>query len=232
MGEIASDYSVQFIDLNKLSGFNLQTIPTFTDVDLLHPNSIGAAVIANVVSNGFITSNNKGGSNVFTSILTVKANDAQKVVIGAPTGGGTIRLEADGFTDSFIRSNGNTELYGGNFITSGNVTGKDGFFTRDGVAIVEILGLDGTGGVVGTDTNHDLILRRSNIEKARLTTTGVIVTGVVTTSGYTVATLPTGVVGMTAYVTNATAPTYLATVVGGGSVVTPVFFNGTNWVCH
>lgn len=48
--------------------------------------------------------------------------------------------------------------------------------------------------------------------------------------GYTVATLPAGTVGDTAYVTDALAPTFLATIVGGGAVTTPVFFNGTNWV--
>jgi hypothetical protein len=50
------------------------------------------------------------------------------------------------------------------------------------------------------------------------------------TAGYTVATLPTGVTGMRAYVTNALAPSYGATVVGGGSVTIPVFYNGTNWI--
>lgn len=48
--------------------------------------------------------------------------------------------------------------------------------------------------------------------------------------GYTVATLPAGTTGDTAYVTDALAPTFLATVVGGGAVTTPVFYNGTNWV--
>lgn len=48
--------------------------------------------------------------------------------------------------------------------------------------------------------------------------------------GYTVATLPAGVVGMLTYVTDALAPTFLAAVVGGGAVVTPVFYNGTAWV--
>lgn len=47
---------------------------------------------------------------------------------------------------------------------------------------------------------------------------------------YTVSTLPTGVTGDTAYVTDALTPTYLGIIVGGGSVVTPVFYNGTNWV--
>jgi len=47
---------------------------------------------------------------------------------------------------------------------------------------------------------------------------------------YTVATLPVGTQGHIAYVTDALAPTFLALIVGGGSVVTPVFYNGTNWV--
>ncbi len=48
--------------------------------------------------------------------------------------------------------------------------------------------------------------------------------------GYTVSTLPVGVRGDRAYVTNATTPTYLGALVGGGTVVTPVFHNGTTWV--
>lgn len=52
----------------------------------------------------------------------------------------------------------------------------------------------------------------------------------VKTKGYTVATLPAGSQGMMAYVTDALAPTFLAIIVGGGTVVSPVFHNGTNWV--
>ena len=58
------------------------------------------------------------------------------------------------------------------------------------------------------------------------------VASVVRIAQYTVATLPTGTQGDNAYVTDALAPTFLATVVGGGSVVCPVFYNGTNWVAH
>lgn len=54
--------------------------------------------------------------------------------------------------------------------------------------------------------------------------------GTVRFKGYTVATLPAGVVGDNAYVTDALAPAFLSTVVGGGAIVTPVFYNGTNWV--
>jgi hypothetical protein len=47
---------------------------------------------------------------------------------------------------------------------------------------------------------------------------------------YTVSTLPTGTQGDTAFVTDALAPEFLVTVAGGGTVVTTVFFNGTNWI--
>lgn len=49
---------------------------------------------------------------------------------------------------------------------------------------------------------------------------------------YIVSTLPAGTLGDTALVTDASSPAYLVTVVGGGSVKCPVFFNGTNWVAH
>lgn len=48
--------------------------------------------------------------------------------------------------------------------------------------------------------------------------------------GYTVATLPAGTIGMHAYVTDAVAPTFLGLLVGGGTVTTPVFYNGSSWV--
>lgn len=55
--------------------------------------------------------------------------------------------------------------------------------------------------------------------------------GTVATAGYTVATLPAaGTAGRRAYVTDATAPTYLGALVGGGAVVCPVFDNGSAWV--
>jgi hypothetical protein len=48
--------------------------------------------------------------------------------------------------------------------------------------------------------------------------------------GYTVASLPTGTIGMVAYVTDALAPTFGAPLVGGGSVVAKAFYNGTTWI--
>ena len=50
-------------------------------------------------------------------------------------------------------------------------------------------------------------------------------------AAFTVATLPTaGTQGRRTWVTDATAPTFLGTLTGGGAVVTPVFDNGSAWV--
>lgn len=48
---------------------------------------------------------------------------------------------------------------------------------------------------------------------------------------YTVATLPVvATTGDRAFVTDATAPVFLDVLVGGGTVFSPVFFDGTNWL--
>lgn len=51
-----------------------------------------------------------------------------------------------------------------------------------------------------------------------------------TLKGYTVGTLPAGVQGHVAFVTDLLAPTYLAGAVGGGAIVGPVFYNGGAWI--
>jgi hypothetical protein len=55
--------------------------------------------------------------------------------------------------------------------------------------------------------------------------------GTIQTGGYTFATLPTPTTGMRAYITDGAAiPVFMANAAGGGSTVTPVFYNGTNWI--
>lgn len=49
---------------------------------------------------------------------------------------------------------------------------------------------------------------------------------------FTVATLPTGIAGDVAFVTDATTPTYLGALTGGGAIVCPVMHNGTVWISH
>jgi hypothetical protein len=62
--------------------------------------------------------------------------------------------------------------------------------------------------------------------------TNPVFTGVIKTSGYTVANLPSGSVGMTAYVTDATTPTWNSALTGGGLVTCGAFHNGIQWVAR
>ena len=65
-----------------------------------------------------------------------------------------------------------------------------------------------------------------------LTVPKFISTNIIRLKGYTVAALPVGVQGDTAFVTDAVAPAFLTAAVGGGAIVTPVFFDGGSWVAY
>lgn len=95
---------------------------------------------------------------------------------------------------------------------------------------------NGTGWVSGNSSN-DLEMNGSSVISQKVNGTEVvsiqssraIFQKPVSLPGYTVSTLPTGAIGMTAYVTDALLPTYLGSLTGGGSVVCPVFYNGSAW---
>lgn len=77
-------------------------------------------------------------------------------------------------------------------------------------------------------TDYTLIVSGGVTKKV---TPNILVNSVLTGAGYTIATLPSGVLGMRAYVTNGqTTPTFLGTVSTTGAVTAPVFYNGTAWV--
>jgi hypothetical protein len=144
-------------------------------------------------------------------------------------GSEAMRLTSTGLGIGTSSPAGKLDVQGGNLI-NGNGTIKTGF-SYD------------TNGLMGTLSNHSLGVLVNSSVVARFDTSGHLglgvtanantkldVDGPIRAKGYTVAALPTGVVGARAYVTNALAPVALATVVGGGSAVVPVFFNGTDWI--
>ncbi len=100
---------------------------------------------------------------------------------------------------------------------------------------------NGVGFDVATDAVFKIRTRAqtgdASLTALDLTASGVLgVTGVTTfgapakLKNYTVATLPAGVQGYVAYVTDLLAPTFLVVATGGGAVIGPVFYDGTNWV--
>lgn len=103
------------------------------------------------------------------------------------------------------------------YTAAANINTAMQFLTRPtgGAAVVERMRIN-TGVSIGTTTDPGI--------------GNLLVSGTVNTGGYTVATLPAGVIGARAYVTNALAPAFGAVVAGGGAVTIPVFYNGANWI--
>lgn len=119
-----------------------------------------------------------------------------------------------------------------------NIEGSDGTNFQDAVSLRGLC--DGTvsAGVVPgrfeirtSNASGVMTLAATYDSSQNATFASKIISGAaIRLTGYTVATLPTGTTGDTAYVTDALAPTFLATIVGGGAITTPVFYNGSNWV--
>lgn len=79
-----------------------------------------------------------------------------------------------------------------------------------------------------TTTQLDVILANGTTSSFTLT---ALQASVLKTQGFTVSTLPASPgTGARAYVTDAVACTFLASLTGSGSTVCPVFFNGTAWI--
>lgn len=80
-------------------------------------------------------------------------------------------------------------------------------------------------------TTNSLLFKHQGTTILTINSTGYAIhTAPIRLKNYTVATLPAGTQGDTAYVTDALAPAFLTAIAGGGAVVTPVFYDGTNWV--
>jgi hypothetical protein len=108
---------------------------------------------------------------------------------------------------------GTTNTAGANL----TITGSQGTGTGAGGSIIFQVAPAG-----GSGTAQNALSTALTIANNRTVTIGV---------AFTVATLPAaGTQGRRAWVTDATLPTFLGTLTGGGAVVCPVFDNGTAWV--
>lgn len=194
--------------------------------------AVGRAALENNISNSNNTAigyanmqNTIGDDNTAIGLSGLQSNTTgySNTAIGRGAGygfsGGSASSNTTGYYNIFI-GHGAIGLSGSdnNEIVIGTATtGKGSNSVSIGTAATTNQNLYGRVNINGATDNANVALN---------------VTGGIKTSGYTVATLPTGVTGLMAYVTDALAPTYNTTIVGGGAITVPVFYNGAAWVAH
>lgn len=212
------------------------TAITFTQAMTL--DASGRLLLGNTTS----IASSLGSANMQISGATQGAGSTQNLVFNTSASGPVFEL---GLSK-------NATVGSQTIVSSGNNLGSIRFSGSDGTAFIraaqiagEVDGTPGTNDMPGrlvflttadgasSPTERMRIDSSGNLLVGLTSATGVAklqVSGPIRTTGYTVATLPAGTVGMRTYVTDATAPTFLGTLIGGGAVTCPVFYNGTAWV--
>ena len=172
---------------------------------------------------------NTGSNGVFLGYNTIAGSGSYNTVVGNNASGGS----SSGTFNVCIGH------YAGNALTSGSnnvIIGKQGATTTTGSNNI-YLGYQVTGSAVGVSSEiaigaNAVGLGTNTTVIGTTSTTLTQLYGVTKSTNYTVATLPsasTSGVGARAFVTDALAPVFGATVAGSGAVPTPVYSDGSAW---
>jgi hypothetical protein len=170
-----------------------------------------------------------GNAISFSQVMTLDASGNLGIGVTSPS----VRLDVNGsMRIGFSASGQSITAFNGDQTNQQQIfmkmVGTDGqlFVTRAaGIAANLLFGTEGSERARIDSSGNFLVGLTSATGVAKLQ-----VSGAIRTTGFTVATLPAGTVGMRTYVTDALAPSFGVTVVGGGAVTIPVFYNGANWI--
>jgi len=198
--------------------------------------AVGTGALSANTTGSYNTANGQGALQVNTTGYSNTANG--QAALNANTTGYT--NAAVGQAALYSNTTGNNNTAAGNSALFSNATGNNNTATGQSAGSNTSTNTNST--FVGQNTqplansgDKEIVIGAGLIGRGSNTaliggTSGVYTNGPIVSAGYTVATLPAGVQGMRAFVTDATSPTFLGALTGGGAVVTPVFFNGSAWV--
>lgn len=182
-------------------------------------------------------------ANTFTGVQSMTS---PAVTTGITTGTTAFALLAGATTSITYGAGATVNTYPGSASVTGTSTLADKILfsgaTTTGVSAPASngqaqLATSAGGGLIliGKGSTNDIAILNSAANNAISVPTGtvdVVIGATIRMNGYTVATLPTGVTGKQAYVTDALAPTFLGLLTGGSTTKTPVFYNGAAWVSN
>lgn len=238
---VSSVNGIASTDLMNLSNSSqtVSVLKTFNN------NTLGLRNIANTFTSFIQNSNTASRTYTLPDVTGTLAVDANVLhTTGNESFTGTKSSTISGGNNAiFITNNGAGTCYGATNNSAGNAFFVTNNSTGRGLRIDNTSGgaggtamlIDNSTGATGKPFQYT----KNSVERAFLNDAGtfsaqtlVAAAGTIRLFGYTVATLPAGTIGDTAYVTDATAPTFGTAVTGGGAVVIPVFYNGTTWIAH
>lgn len=184
-------------------------------------NTVGSTNVA--IGGSAMSANVNGGNNVGIGVSALYSN----------VGGG--QNTACGYNAMYNVTGGNNSGLGSNSLASLTTgTNNIGIGWNSGGGLTTGSGNTVIGsqvsGLASGMTNNVIIGNGIGAIQAHHDGNNWALVGAVSTSGYKVAALPTGVIGMKTYVTDALAPVALASIVGGGGVTCPAFYNGVAWI--
>ena len=168
--------------------------------------------------------------------VTVINNNASTItlkttVTGLVKGNGTALLPAVSGVDYAPPTSGGSILFGNGSGGFSNVTIGTGLsFTGGALTSLSAINYPGVGFAYSTGTAWATSYGKTGTGTNVVTDNQPTIKEPIIGTGFTVGTLPAGSIGMRTYVTDALTPIFLSTLTGGGSVVCPVFHNGTAWV--
>jgi hypothetical protein len=174
-------------------------------------------------------------TNGFAGTVVDLNNEAtvtlKTTVTGIVKGNGTALLPAVSGTDYAPATSGGSILYGNGAGGFSNVAVGTGLnFTSGTLTSLSAINYPGVGFAYSTGSAWATSYGKTGTGTNVVTDNQPTIKEPIIGTGYTVATLPAGSIGMRTYVTDALAPTFLGVLVGGGAIKAPAFYNGTAWV--
>jgi hypothetical protein len=215
---------------------------TAVGLSALEDNTTGSSNTA--VGRQSLTNNTTGSSNTAVGQLPLASNTTGSS--NSAVGNAALRGNTTGSSNSAVGVNAGRYITDGT--TANEITNNSVYLGANTKALASnqtnqivigfnAIGLGSNTAVLGNDSIATTALKGNvgigtTSPAQKLDVVGSIkASGTIQTGGYTFDALPTPTAGMRAYITDgAASPAYMDNAAGGGTTVTPVFYDGTNWI--